>query len=559
MLTNVHVKNLALIDSADIFFSEGLNILSGETGAGKSILMGAIHLALGGKFSKEMIRSGCNEALAELSFCIDNESQRNALRAMDISFDEEIVLTRKICDGRSFSRINGEAASLEKLRNVAELLMNIHTQRENQTLLNQRKQLDIIDLFAGNEAVVLKARVSAAYDAYMNSEKEVENFSVDESSRAREISLLEFEINEISEINPIVGEDEELEFLYKRLINSKKITEELVNVYSLCGYDEGAGAMLGRACMSLATVDSYDDKLGMLNAQLTEIDNLLNDFNRDISDSINDYEFDEESFHQTEERLNSLNHIKMKYGKTISEVLDYKKEKEIRLAELMDYEENLRLRKEELEIRRKEFISLCDSLSQLRRTKSELFKDKLLTELLELNFLKVDLDIQLLPANATANGADKVLILVSFNPGEEMHPIERIASGGELSRFMLAVKTVLSDNDLSKTLLFDEIDSGISGITAQKVSERLGKIAFNHQVICITHLPQIAAMANRHFKIEKMAINGETLTSIEALDRDGEIAELARMLSGEVITPIVLENATDLKNAASLKKVSYNN
>lgn len=559
MLTNVHVKNLALIDKADIFFSEGLNIISGETGAGKSILLGAIHLALGGKFSKEMIRTGCNEALAELTFVIDNVKQQEELEKLDISADGEIVLTRKICDGRSISRINGEAASIDKLKLAADILMDIHTQRETQTLLSQKKQLDILDAFIGDKASKLKSEVADAYSGYMSSLKELEAFSIDEAQRAREVSLLEFEINEISDVNPIEGEDEELESLYKRLLNSKKITAELSSAYGLCGYDEGAGAFLGRACMCLSALEDYDEDLKHLSEQLAEIDNLLNDFNRDIADCINDFEFDEEKFSITEERLNTLNHIKMKYGKTINDVLNYRTEKENRLSELMDYENNINNKRHEVQNKKDKYSLLCSKLTELRKEYSTVLKKKMLEELMELNFLKVDFDIELSEANETANGADKVAFRVSFNPGEALQPIEKIASGGELSRFMLAVKTVLSDNDLSKALLFDEIDSGISGITAQKVSEKLAKISGKHQIICITHLPQIASMANRHFKIEKKAVNDETLTEIEVLDQNGEIAELARMLSGDHISDAVLQNARDLKNQAKLKLKSYSN
>ena len=559
MLTNVHVKNLALIDKADIFFSEGLNILSGETGAGKSIILGAIHLALGGKFSKEMLRTGCNEALAELTFVIDSDSQREELEKLDISFEDEIVLTRKICDGRSISRINGEAASIDKLKTVADIVMDIHTQRETQTLLNQKKQLEILDAFSGEPVAALKKQLSYAYHSYMDACKELESFSIDEAARAREISLLEYEINEIENVDPVEGEDEELEQLYRKLTNSKKITSELGCIYSLCGYDEGAGAILGRACMSMSQIEHYDADLKRLSEQLSEIDNLLNDLNRDISDCISDYEFDEERFSITEERLNMLNHIKMKYGRRISDVLEYKKEKEKRLTELMDYESNLNNKRLEVQTKKQEYTRLCSELTGLRSSNAVIFKEKLLEELKELNFLKVELEIELAPANETANGADKLVISVSFNPGEIPQPLERIASGGELSRFMLGVKTVLADNDLSKTLLFDEIDSGISGITAQKVSDKLGKIAKKHQVICITHLPQIASMADRHFKIEKKAENNETLTGIITLDTEGEVSELARMLSGEQITEAVLQNARDLKASAKLKKSDYSN
>lgn len=559
MLTNVHVKNLALIDKADIFFADGLNILTGETGAGKSILLGAIHLALGGKFSKELIRTGCNEALAELTFIIDNDRQKEELRKLDISVDDEIVLTRKICDGRSISRINGEAASIDKLKQAADIVMDIHTQRESQTLLNQRKQLDILDLFAGEPMTKLKAEVAKAYYDYTASCKELEEFTIDEGARTREVSLLEFEINEIVNTDPYVGEDEELEALYKRLVNSRKITSELAEAYSLCGYEEGAGTLLGRACMNLSGLEEFDDDLKRLSAQLAEIDNLLNDFNRDISNCLNDYEFDDEKFAETEERLNTLNHIKMKYGKTIEAVLAYCKEREARLSELVDYENNLNNKRIEVQNKKEKYNALCKKLTALRAENAILLKQKILEELLELNFLKVEFEIEVVEANETANGVDKVVFLVSFNPGEEPHPIEKIASGGELSRFMLAVKTVLADNDLSKTLLFDEIDSGISGITAQKVSEKLGKISIKHQVICITHLPQIASMADRHFKIEKQAVDNETLTSIEPLDKKGEIAELARMLSGDQITAVVLQNAEDLKASAFSKKQAYSN
>ena len=555
MLTNVHVKNLALIDSADIFFSGGLNVLSGETGAGKTILMSAIHLALGDKFHKDMIRSGCSDALAELTFIIENDAQKEALERIGISFEDEVILTRKINDGRSISRINGEAVSSDKLKQAASVLMDLHTQSEHQSLLFKNKQMELLDLFGGEEVQILKDEVGGSYHLYTSLLKELEDFQTDESARQRELSLLEYEINEIDEAALSIGEDEELEALYKKLTNSREITGGLQTAHELTGYEDGAGSLIGRAYSSVNGIAQYDEKLEALSEQLSEIDNLLNDFNREISDYIADFEFEDDTFIKTENRLNLLNHIKMKYGKTIEEVLDYKRKQEHRLGELQDYEAALNQKKLKIEKQKKTYDSLCVQLTELRRKNALIFKRKIFDELLDLNFLQVRFEIALYESAPSANGKDRVEFMLSFNPGEDLRALERIASGGELSRFMLAVKTVLADNSLGKALLFDEIDAGISGITAQKVSQKLAKISGSHQVICITHLPQIASMADRHFKIEKSAMGNETLSNIEQLDRKGEIAELARMLSGAEITEAVLKNAEELKkNANTIKQ-----
>ncbi len=554
MLNNVHVKNLALIDSADIFFSEGLNILSGETGAGKTILLGAIHLALGGKFQKDMLRSGCSDALAELTFSIENKAQKEALEALDIALTDALVLTRKIKDGRSIARINGEAASTEKLKAAADILLDLHTQSEHQTLLQKGRQLELVDQFAGEAAKTLKTELSESYRRYMQLMRQLEAFQTDESARQREMSLLTYEIEEIDAAALQPGEDEELERLYQRLQHAREITEGLQAVHQCSGYEDGAGSLIGRACGMFGPLVQYDETLADLAQQLEQIDALLNDFNRECADYMDGFEFDDAVFAETENRLNLCNHIKMKYGKTLEAVFEYRAQQEARLAQLSDYETTLRNMEEEIAAQKQQYDRRCDAMRRLRKKSAEAFRQRVYEELIDLNFLQVRFEIKLGETKPTASGKDQVEFLLSFNPGEALRPLERVASGGELSRFMLAVKTVLADAGPDKSLLFDEIDAGISGITAQKVSQKLAKISGMHQVICITHLPQIAAMADRHFKIEKHAVDDETISGIEELDAKGAVAELARMLSGAEQTEAVMKNAEELKAGADQMK-----
>lgn len=558
MLTHLHVKNLALIEEAEIDFSEGLNILTGETGAGKSIVIGSVGLALGDKLSRDMLREGADYGLVELVFQVSRESQRKRLLELGVVPEEDqVIISRKILDKRSMNRINGETVSLSQLKETASVLIDIHGQHEHQSLLQKKKHLEILDEFSKEELEPVKAELAKAYHRFKELSKKQEEARLDEESRLREISLLEFQLDEIEKAGIVLGEDEELEQQYRRMTHGKRIMEAAGAAYGMTGYEEpqAAGGMIGHALRELQSVASYDEELSPLLEQLSDIDGLLNDFNRDMAEYLTSLEFSQETFYQTEERLNLLNQLKAKYGKTLEQVLAWQEESRERLKRLLDYDAYLLELKEDLEATEEELSKLCDQATMIRKKEAERLCRKIREHLVDLNFLDVSFEMQFeaLPGY-TALGRDDVEFLISVNPGEPMRPLMKIASGGELSRIMLAIKTVLADKDDIDAVIFDEIDVGISGRTAQKVSEKMMLIGKTRQVICITHLAQIAAMADSHYRIEKLVKNGETRTRIRKLKKEEEIEELARILGGAKITDAVMKNAEEMKALADAKK-----
>ncbi|MDD6307494.1 MAG: DNA repair protein RecN [Clostridiales bacterium] len=556
MLQNLHVKNLALIDETEVDFSEGLNILSGETGAGKSIIIGSINLALGEKVQKEMLRDGEQNALVELIFSVTSEKQKAMLAELDVfPEDDTVILSRKIVGGRGTAKVNGESVPASKMKEIAAVLIDIHGQHEHQSLLSKKKHLEILDDYAREELAPLKEEVAKDYRNYRQLETELKNADVDEDERLREVSLLEYEINELEEADLKEGEDQELEADYKRFINGKKIMEALNTAYQCTGGMEQASELTGRALRELGSVSSYDEKIEDLEQQLLEIDNLLNDFNREIADYMEDTEFDEETFYQIEKRLDEVNHLKSKYGSTIEAVLEVFREKQKRLEQLNDYDTYLTTLKEKVKKAEETLTVSCEKVSKVRQKYAKTLVKSVTEALQDLNFLDVTFEMKFeQQPGFTANGFDDAEFLISTNPGEPVKPLGKVASGGELSRIMLAIKTVLANQDAVETLIFDEIDSGISGRTAQMVSEKMNVLGRNHQIICITHLPQIAAMADAHYLIEKSVQNQSTVSTIRRLNEEEMIDELSRMLGGVEITDTVRKSAKEMKELAASKK-----
>ena len=559
MLTHLHVKNLALIREAEIDFTEGLNILTGETGAGKSIVIGSVSLALGGKVSREMVRPGADFGLAELVFLVTRKKQRERLLALGITpEDDQIIISRKISDGRSINKINGETVTLGQLKEAASLLIDVHGQHEHQSLLQKKKHLEILDEFAKDELGPVAERLKQAYQDFRELERELKEASLDEESRLRELSLLEFETGEIEKAELTPGEDEELERRYQRMTNARKLLETAGAAYALTGYEEeaGAGTSIGRALRELQSVQLLDGELASLVSQLSDVDGLLNDFNREMSDYLSSLEFDEEECAGTEERLNLLNYLKSRYGRTTEEILAYGRKQQERLDALQNYDIYLEGLRQRLEKAEKELQKLCAQATEIRKRYAKILCEKIKGHLIDLNFLNVEFEMSFEEtADYTAEGKDLAEFLISTNPGEPLRPLAKIASGGELSRIMLAIKTVLADKDDIDTVIFDEIDVGISGRTAQKVSEKMMLIGRTRQVICITHLAQIAAMADSHFRIEKKVENGETRTQIRRLDETESVQELARILGGAEITDAVEKNAEEMRGLAQKKKL----
>ena len=507
MLTNLHVKNLALIDEAEVEFGPGLNILTGETGAGKSILIGSINAALGKKISREMIRTGETSALVELVFETENPHVLELLKEMDLEAEEgQVIISRKITGSRSVCRINGEACNISQVKALASLLLDIHGQHEHQSLLYPDRQIAILDAFAGTEAATAKGEVRALYQEWKNVRKELSAYELDEEARKREAAFLTFEINEIDQAELKEGEDEALETAYRKMGHAKKIAESLQTVYAITGYgaENSAGEQVGRAIRELQQAAVYDDALSGPSQTLSDIDGLLNDFNREISAYLSELTFSEEEYYETEKRLDEINRLKAKYGKTMEEIAAYREEQQKKLEKLENFESCRAALQEQLQKTEQKLDAAAHNLSKIRRNYAKRLETQIIEGLRDLNFLHVAFEISFEKTKSyTENGTDAVEFLISTNPGEAIRPLAKVVSGGELSRIMLAIKTILADRDETETLIFDEIDTGISGRTAQKVSEKMAQIGQRHQVICITHLPQIAAMADSHFEIEK--------------------------------------------------------
>lgn len=557
MLRSLHVKNLALIDEAEVEFGEGLNILSGETGAGKSIIIGSINLALGGKVRKEMLRENAEAALVELIFEVKEENIKAALAAMDVSVEDDmLIMSRKITGGRSVARINGETVPASKVKEAAALLIDIHGQHEHQSLLSKKKHLEILDDYAKTELQLPKETLKKDYRTYRAIEEELEQNSMDEEQRLRELSFLEYEWQEIDEADLTAGEDETLESEYKKFANGKKIVEALSHAYEYTkGGADGASDLISRSLRELSAVSDFDRTVQGFSEELLEIDNLLSDFNREISDYLQEADFDEEHFFETEKRLDFINHLKSKYGDSVEQILEGQKKREEKIEQLKDHDAYVEKLRAEQKKAQEVFQADCAKVSKIRKKYAKKLTEEVQKALIDLNFLDVRFTMEFKEAeNPNANGMDDAEFLISTNPGEPLKPLSKVASGGELSRIMLAMKAVLAKNDSIGTLIFDEIDAGISGRTAQMVSEKMNVIGKSHQVICITHLPQIAAMADVHFLIEKSVVGENTVSRIRPLEKEESVAELARMIGGVAITDTVLKSAREMKELALHEK-----
>lgn len=561
MLVNLHVKNLALIEEAEVDFGKGLNILTGETGAGKSLIIGSVNLALGAKALKDLVRENADSALVELVFDVHGKSQLAGLKELGIEHleDGQVIMQRRIKDGRSTARINGETVTAAALKAASELLIDIHGQHEHQSLLYKKNHLLILDNFASKELEPVLSEMKKEYETYLSCKREMSESMTDEETRARELSLLEYEINEIENAHLLQGEDEQLETSFLRMQNGKHILEVMSEAYRDTGYESvnGAGENVGRALHEMKSLSGIDAEFDGLLSQLMDIDGLLNDFNRGASDYMSRLEFSEEDYRETEARLNTWNHIKSKYGDSYEKIMAYLQEKQDKLEKYNDYDVYLEELKKKLEMAQKKLTTLSEKATKIRLNYAENLSKSLQTALVDLNFTdaRFNIEVRKMEEHFSSHGWDEVEFMFSANVGEKLRPLTEVASGGELSRVMLALKTVLASRDEIDTLIFDEIDTGISGRTAQKVAEKLSELAGKHQVICITHLPQIAAQADHHFLIDKGNENGVTSTQIRELKDAEMIEELSRILGGAEITDTVRENAREMKELAKKKQV----
>ena len=559
MLLGLHVKNFAIIDEVELDFRDNLNILSGETGSGKSILIGSLNCALGGRVSKEMIRKDAEFAYVELCFHSDDEGVKQVFEKYELPEDDgQILISRRIMqNGRSVVKVNGEPTTQAAVKELAEFLLDVHGQHEHQSLLYKKNHLEILDRFAKKQEESVLPAVRESYQEYIRCKKALQEEQIDEAARQREISLLEYECNEIEAAALVIGEEEELQLRYKVLSNQRQITEAINQVHQLTAEQDGSAAeLVQHAWRSVDRIAELDERIGGMRDTLSDIESMLNDFNREVATYLSDLEDeDTEALGSVSARLDLIHHLESKYGKDEAAVLSYLAKAQEKLNKYADYDNYIAELEHKKNAAEAALMKYSDELGEIRKEAAVSLAEQITEALKELNFLQVEFSVQLCKSSAySANGNDEAEFMISLNPGEVPAALAKIASGGELSRIMLGIKSVLADKDAIETLIFDEIDSGISGRTAQKVAERLAVIAKNHQVICITHLPQIAAMADSHYLIEKRSDGEKTTTDVILLNEEECISEVARMLGGVTITDSVLQSAKEMRELAGSVK-----
>jgi len=556
MLEGLHVKNLIIIDEAEVSFGEGLNILTGETGAGKSVIIGSINLALGAKAGKNLVRAGKDSGFVELVFSV-NEDTKKKLENLDIIPEEGlVVITRKFTAERSVSKINGETVTLSKVREAASLLLDIHGQTENQTLLLPKNHLEILDRYCKEEVKPLISKLKELVGEYREKENELLEYSADEASLSRELDFLKYECSEIKKAKLVKGEEEELDKKVRKYAASSKIVNLVEEARKNLSDSDGADDSIGNIVRAMSRLSDVDEGAEELLNQISEIESLLNDFERSLSDYADENVFDEADCMQSEARLDKIRGIFAKHGgsyESTQSFFDISLKQIEKLEHSSEYKGKLSTEVEKL---KKLILAECDKLTEVRKKAALELGKKVKQALIDLNFLQVDFGLEFNKTkDFTSKGNDEVVFKISANPGEPMRSISEIASGGELSRIMLAIKSVMADTDEIPTLIFDEVDTGISGRTAQMVAEKMALLSGKRQLIAITHLAQIAAMADNHYLIEKKADETHTATDIRRLDENEEVEELARILGGVAITENVINSAKEMKNLATGTKI----
>lgn len=553
MINNLHVRNLALIDEANICFHEGLNILTGETGAGKSIIIGALGLALGDRADSDAIRAGADSGLVELTITDPSPSAIVFLKEQGIDTEDgSIIIKRRILPGRSECRVNGESVTLKELSALTSRLIDICGQRESLSLLKETALSNMLDSLGGNELSEVLVQIKNSYKEYRNVLSSLNEIDEDEALRKRKADLAEYELNEIDEAHLESGECDELEAEYRRLSHSARINEALSIILQMCGSDEGASGLLSQSLRELRSVVEYDDTLSGLESQLYDLESQTNDLVHEIRSYLDANEYDAETFNSIQERLNLYNRLKDKYGSSVEQILTYRDQVAADLEKYQNHDQYIASLYADKERLYNELLILCEKAHNLRTEAASVLTTKLLAALTDMNFIDCRLEV-VVNADSdtiTATGYDHIDFLISMNPGEPLKPLNSVASGGELSRIMLAIKCVTGDRDQIDSMVFDEIDTGISGITAWKVGEKMRTLAGTHQLICITHQAQIAAQADTHFLIGKHVEDGRTLTTIEPLSRPDMIKELARMTGSDIESPAALSAAEELKTRA---------
>jgi len=567
MLLELEVKNFALIDELNITFNKGLNILTGETGAGKSIIIDAVNMAIGQRADRNFIRSGADKCMVQAMFSLKDSNNLDGLLeqyGIEIDSDNILIVTREIySNGRSICRINGIIVTQTILKIITQRLIDIHGQHEHQSLLNSNFHINMLDSYGGKEVLDLVASVSKQYNELQTLQKKLSSICFDEMERERKIDLIKFQIDEIALANLIPNEEEELKKQKNILSNSEKIYQTLSNTYEILygdNLDISILDKLSNVVHAINGISSLDEKFSDFNNILEEVQYKLEDVTRDIRDYKDQIDFDPKILENMELRLDLINVLKRKYGNSVKEILQYKEKIESELWEFENSEEEIKRLKKEIDFKYKELEHVSLELSTLRKIIAADFEKKITNILLTLNMGKIQFKVSFNNEQSgysdikfTSRGIDQIEFTISTNLGEPLKPLSKIASGGEMSRIMLAFKTILADVDNIPALIFDEIDTGISGRTAQIIGERLYDISNHHQIICITHLPQIAAMADQHYLIEKIEKGNNVKTTVEKLNKSRQIKEIGRLLGGE-LTDITIKHSEEMINQAHLRK-----
>lgn len=558
MLLQLNIKNFALIQELSVEFGKGFNILSGETGAGKSILIDTIDYVLGGKFSKDLIRYGEEKTFVEAIFSIENEELIEVLKELDIDDEEILIISRETTlSGKSIIKVNGKSVVLSYLRKIREKLLDIHGQHQNQNLLNRAFHIYYLDDFIGEE-------LNPYLEEFENLRKE-QNLILEKikelngnADREKLVDYIKFQIDDIEKAKLKVGEEESLNEEFNLLSNAEKISLALSKTYSILDNPmEGISVIEGisKAVNELSIVEKHFEKLIDKRERMEEALYTLEEISREVRDLSSEIYYDEFELEKINSRIYEISLYKKKYGESVEEILNYLEKLKLQYDELINSEEiikELNLKKEKLE---DEMRQVSEEMHNIREKNSVNLEEKVKYELSYIGMEKSEIKISIEKSeNFNSRGFDEVIFLISTNPGEPLKPLEKVLSGGELSRIMLALKCVFVDKDKIPTLIFDEIDTGISGTIAKRVGEKMYEVSTKHQVLCITHLPQIAALSDCHYFVSKKVENEKTYTQIRTLDKYDKVKEIAKMTSGDEVSDVTLENASEMVAFADLKK-----
>ena len=546
MLSLLHIENIAVIESADISFDQGFNILTGETGAGKSIVIDAISAILGERAYRDMIRTGAGKASVRAVFT--DVPEFGWFAENGVEYDPETIVQREIyLDGKNVCRVNGTLVTVSILRKLGIQLINIHGQHDSASLFDENNHLQFLDDFAVNED--LRQQYSTAYETVAKLHREIDSLTMDESEKLRRMETLRFQIEEISKAELEAGEDETLESRRKLLQNAEKLAagmnDAVETVYG--GEDtDGAAVLLAQAERSLARIAKYDDSIAALHDKIADLMYQVQDAAEELKDARDDLAYSSDELEQIESRLDVIHRLRRKYGATCADILDYLERAKQELDEIEFSDDHLERLKGKLSKAEKTAWAAAKALRENRKKTAVELSSRILTELAQLDMPRVQFQCEFTELDLTPNGADAVAFYMSANAGEALKPLSKVASGGELARIMLAMKNVLAEQDQIATLIFDEVDTGVSGRAAQKVAEKLRSVARNKQVLCVTHLPQLAALANTHLLIAKAEREGRTYTTVTPLDIEGRKMELARIIGGTNITETTLKSAEEM-------------